>query len=124
MERITLESVEQTFYEWRAQRSSRAEAIPKNLWYMALKLYPQHKRTIICRRLGLSGGQFKQRLEDSAHALHDSDFVLASTDSVKEKSRPTTTEIKLTIQGKERALMFAVDMHALDQVLPHIGGLL
>ena len=75
MEGITLESVEQAFCEWRARRISRTELIPKNLWHMALMLYPQHKRTIICRRLGLSGGQFKQHLEDGDHIFLDGGCV-------------------------------------------------
>ena len=83
MEIITLESVEQAFCDWRAQRSNRAEVIPKNLWRMALKLYPQHKRTIICRRLKLSGGQFNRHLEDINHTVFDDDFVLASIVPVK-----------------------------------------
>lgn len=123
MEGITLESVERAFYEWRTGRSSRTELIPKNLWHMALKLYPQHKRTIICRRLRLSGGQFKQHLEASGHAFLDNGFVLASADYVKKNSTPYS-EVQLTIKGKERTLTFSVDVHTLGQILPNIGVLL
>ena len=63
MESISIESVEASFDQWRAQRSSRSELIPKHLWSMALGLYPQYERSKICRRLRLSGGQFKQHLE-------------------------------------------------------------
>ena len=116
MESITLESVEQAFCDWRAQRSNRAELIPKNLWRMALKLYPQHKRTIICRRLRLSGGQFKRHLEYVNHTGFHDDFVLASRDFVKENSN-SSSEIQLTVQGKERTLMFSVNMHSLGLIL-------
>jgi hypothetical protein len=123
MNSLTLESAEAAFQQWREQRSSRSELIPKNLWSMALKLYPQYKRSIICRRLGLSGGQFKQHLDDNSPTFSDSGFVLASRDSVKENSM-LKSKVQLTIQGKERALTFSVDVHALGQILPHIGMLL
>ena len=123
MNGLTLESVEKAFCEWRAQRSSRAELIPKNLWCMALKLYPQHTQTIICRRLGLSGGQFKQHLEGGDHTFSSNGFVVASKDSVVENLIPSS-EVQLTIQGKERTLIFSLDVHALGEILPHIGMLL
>ena len=63
MNDLTLESAEVAFREWRVQRSSRADAIPEMLWSMALGLYPQYKRSKICRMLRLSGGQFKKRIE-------------------------------------------------------------
>ena len=40
-------------------------------------------RSKICRRLGLSGGQFKQRLDCFRPALIDTGFVLASNDEPK-----------------------------------------
>jgi len=51
----------------------------------------------------------------------DSGFVLATVDSVKEHFIPN---IQLTIQGKERALILSVDVHALDKILPSISRLL
>jgi len=59
MESVTLELAEEAFCKWRIQRSSRAEPIPENLWAIALRLYPHYKRSKICHRLRLSGGQFK-----------------------------------------------------------------
>lgn len=123
MEGITLELVDEAFCEWRATRRSRAELIPKNLWSMALKLYPQYKRSIICHRLRLSGSQFKQRLEGGSHTFVDNGFVYASRDVVKENPA-SNHEVQLTIQGKERVLTLCVDVHALGQILPHIGALL
>lgn len=123
MESITLESVEEAFCEWRAQRSSRTDLIPKNLWSMALRLYPQNKRSIICRRLRLSGSQFKQRLEGSGHTCVTKGFVLASRDVVKE-NRASNHTVQLTIQGHARSLTFCVDVRALGDILPHVDGLL
>lgn len=103
MESVTLELAEEAFCKWRIQRSSRAEPIPENLWAMALRLYPHYKRSKICRRLRLSGSQFKQRLEDDCPTFTDQGFVLASRNGVKATFNQNQ-EIQLTIQGKERAL--------------------
>jgi len=123
MESISIESAESSFYQWRVQRSSRAELIPEHLWNMALELYPQYKRSQICRQLGLSGGQFKQRLEDFRPAFSDTGFVLASNDGPKTEPK-VYPEVQVVIQGKERTLTFFVGTDALLQILPHIGALL
>jgi hypothetical protein len=119
MSGLTLESVEQAFAQWREQRSSRSESIPKKLWEMVLKIYPKYKRTVICRRLRLSGSQLKQQLDSSSSS--GAGFVLASANPIKEKLTPN---LQLTIQGKERALMLSVDKHTFDKILPSIGMLL
>jgi hypothetical protein len=123
MEGITLKSVEEAFCKWRAQRNSRAESIPKDLWSMALELYPQYKRSIICHRLRLSGSQFKQRLESGSPTFVDNSFVLASRDVVKENPA-SNHNVQLTIQGKERTLTLCVDVHALSHILPQVSVLL
>ena len=119
MNDLTLESVEEAFAQWREQRSNLSEPIPKKLWEMVSKLPQKYKRTVICRRLRLSGSQLKQQLDSSSSS--GAGFVLASVDSVKELLNPN---IQLTIQGKERALMLSVDMHTFDKILPSIGMLL
>lgn len=119
----TIESVDAAFEEWRIKRSSRAAAIPESLWSMALGLYPQYKRSTICHKLRLSGSQFKRRLEGSSYTGAESGFVLASNAPIKENFHPST-DVQLTIQGKERALTICVGVHTLGQILPHIGALL
>lgn len=119
MSGLTLEVVEEAFQQWREQRTRRSESIPQKLWEMVLKLDPKYKKTVVCRRLGLSGSQLKQHLDNRSSS--DSGFVLASRDSVKEHLIPN---IQLTIQGKERALILSVDVHTLDKILPNIGKLL
>lgn len=121
MNTLTLESVENAFGKWRAERSSPSESIPPELWAMALGLYPQYKRSAICEKLSISGGQFKSRLEESSSA--SSGFVLAYKNEHSTESA-AGSEIKLTIQGKERALMLCVSLDALGQLMPHLGALL
>ncbi len=123
MDSITLESVEAAFCDWRAQRNSRTDPIPESLWAMALKLYPAHKHSKICHRLRLSAGQFKPRLESRVQSPADKGFVLASRDEVK-TNLLKSSEVRLTIQGKDRAMTLCVSVHELPLILPHIGALL
>ncbi len=123
MDSITLESVEVAFSDWRAQRSSRTAPIPEYLWAMALKLYPAYKHSKICHRLRLSASQFKPRLESRKQSPTDKGFVLASREEVKVNLHPSS-DIQLTIQGKERAMTLCVSLHALPLILPHVGALL
>lgn len=124
MNDLTLESVEEAFRQWRDQRSSRVESIPEMLWSMALGLYPQYKRSKICRILRLSGGQFKERIDAGSYPFPSTGFVLASN---KEKVKATpisSPEIQLTLQGQARSMTLCFDVHALGQVLAHVGVLL
>ncbi len=123
MSDLTLASVEEAFQQWRAGRHSRAELIPEALWSMALGLYPQYKRSKICRHLQLSGGQFKQRLDNdrNTHAHHG--FVLASRDE-PEAAPKLNPKVQLTLQGHTRSMTLCFDVHALPQILPHVGALL
>jgi len=122
MNDLTLESVKEAFQQWRSARYSRAEPIPEALWSMALGLYPQYKRSKICHLLGLSGNQFKRRLEDTRDVCVNG-FVVASCDEVK-ATPEINAKIQLIVQGKERALTLCVEVHLLSQVLPQLGALL
>ena len=95
---------------------TRLESIPETLWSMALGLYPQYKRSKICRCLRLSGGQFKERLESDGHPFPSTGFVLASKEVAKETPIPSQ-KIQLTLHGQARSMTLCFDMHALAQVL-------
>jgi len=123
MSDLTLASVEEAFQQWRAGRHSRAEVIPEALWSMALGLYPQYKRSKICRHLQLSGGQFKQRLDNDRNTRANHGFVLASNDEPKVTLEPNPN-VQLTLQGHTRSMTLCFDVHALPQILPHVGALL
>ena len=123
MDSMTLESVELAFSDWRAQRSSRTDPIPEYLWAMALKLYPTHKHSKICHRLRLSASQFKPRLESQEKSHASKGFVLASREVVK-VNLPSSSDVQLTIQGKERSMTLCVSVHALPLIFPHVVALL
>lgn len=123
MTNVALELVEEAFCKWRAERSSRAESIPENLWGLAIGLHPQYKRSTICHRLHLSGSQFKRRLEGGYLRCADNGFVLASREVGEVTIRPDS-EVQLTLQGKERTLTLCVGADIFGQILPHIGALL
>jgi hypothetical protein len=124
MNGLTLESAEEAFQQWRAKRSSRVDSIPEMLWSMALGLYPQYKRSKICRILRLSGGQFKERLDAGAHLFPSRGFVLASNKEMVKATLIPSPEIQLTLQGQARSMTLCFDVHALGQVLAHVGALL
>ena len=123
MSDLTLASVEEAFQQWRVGRHSRAELIPEALWSMALGLYPQYKRSKICRHLQLSGGQFKQRLDNDRDTRANHGFVLASRNEPKATPEPTS-KVNLTLQGHTRSMTLCFEVHALPQILPHVGALL
>lgn len=123
MNDLTLESAEEAFRQWREQRSSRKESIPEALWSMALGLYPQYMCSKICQHLRLGGSQFKRRLEDSGAINRAKGFVLASRDEPKAMPE-LNPEVQLTLQGHTRSMTLCFDVHALAQILPHVGALL
>ena len=123
MNDLTLASVEEAFQQWRAGRRNRTEPIPEALWTMALGLYPQYKRSKICRHLQLSGGQFKQRLDSNTETGSNNGFVMASRDEPKAIPE-LNPEIQLTLQGHTRSMTLCFDVHALAQILPHVSALL
>lgn len=119
---LTLETVAEIFQQWRATRYSQTERIPERLWSMALGLYPQYRRSEICRHLRLSGGQFKQRLNNDRDTCANTGFVEASRD-VKSKTE-INAEVQLTLQGHTRTMTLCFNVHALSHVLAHVGALL
>lgn len=119
----TLDSVSEAFERWRSERKKQKEGIPENLWMMAMGLYPEHKRTTICRHLGLNGGQFKARLERINCKPLDTGFVLAFSDA-SNPNRMTGANVQLTLQGGKRTLKISVGIELLSQVLPHLEVLL
>ena len=123
MEAITLDSVATTFQQWREARINRSEPIPDGLWNQALILYPEYKRSIICRRLRLSASQFNQRLERKNSLSSGNGFVLASHKMLKEK--PVSNKVlELCIQGAVRNLKISVSMDLLPEVLVQVETLL
>lgn len=124
MNDLTLMSVEKAFKQWRASRHSRAAVIPEALWSMALGLYPQYKRSKICRHLQLSGGQFKQRLDNDKGTRINHGFVLASRDEPSAILPKPNPEVQLTLQGHTRSMTLRFDRYALAEVLPHVAALL
>lgn len=134
MEELSLEEVVNRFEQWRATRVNRSEPIPLLLWSQAVSLYPKHKRSVICSKLGLNGAQLKSHLQRAGHSFSNSGFVLASREnSVIESSQiePSATpslenssRIELQLQGENRLLKLFVCASEIGAVLTHVGGLL
>ena len=123
MQALSLDQVEKAFQDWRQGRTHKRESIPQRLWDMVLQLTPHYQRSLICRRLKLSGYQFKRKgvCLDQQRLKIPGGFVVAQA--------PTTAQflpssLTLTIQGKSRKLMINVPSAELSQVLPHLATLL
>ena len=118
MQQLTsLDMVEEAFSHWRQTRRYRCEAIPLSLWEMVSKLCPEYKRSEICRRLRLSGQQFKQRVQHGT-ALAAHDFVVAKANQMI--TPLDVSKITLTLQGQQRSLSLTLPTSNIAQVLPHL----
>lgn len=123
MEAVTLDSVAKAFQQWREGRINRSEPIPDALWKQAVALYPEYKRSIICRRLRLSASQFNEHLGNKDSLPSASGFVQASHQTPEKVSGSKQT-IELCIQGEARNLKISVGMDLLSAVLVQVGALL
>ncbi len=123
MQSSNLDKVKHAFQQWRSQRGSTAEPIPETLWAKALNLFPQYKRSTICRELRLSGGQFKQRLAQlQQNSATNTGFVLA-TNTHKPVIPATSTDVQISIYGT-RTVTISAGVHDIAHIMPHIGNLL
>lgn len=122
MDHVTLKVVGDLFQEWRNTRLNRTELIPERLWGLAVDLYPEHKRSRICKHLRLCASDFKRRLVLAGKIESSDGFVLADSES-KAALQPSV-DVELTVQGQGRSLNMRVNINTLSQVLPHVGVLL
>ena len=125
MDNLSLEDVASCFNSWRVERKTIREPVPKELRAMAASLYPSHKRSLICRRLRLSGSQLSLYIGNDEPAASDG-FVTAKSQIPQSSIAPKSLSnlISMTLNGKERSLHFSVSPCLLPEVLKHIKGLL
>ena len=129
MQSLSLDRVEQAFNDWRSKRINRKSAIPLRLWEMAVALYPGHKSSEICKRLNLSGGQFKAQLVRKQACSTNgggSEFVVASSGAPPLEFNPPVVlkETTITVQGINRSLTLKLATEDIPEVLPELAMLL
>lgn len=118
-----LEEAKAEFRQWRSQRRSLAEPIPDNLWGKALSLFPEYKRAKICGELGLSGGQFKRRLEQlQQNSAVKSGFVVATNEHAQIIAS-TSQDVEISIYGT-RTVTISTGVHNFGNIMSEIGSLL
>lgn len=122
MSEVTIEQVKEAFEQWRLGRKNRSEVIPQALWSMAVSLYPQFKRSIICQSLGLNGAHFRQHLEKAGHVFRTEGFVLASPKA--EGVEKQSSELCLTLIGKQRTLTINCELSSLGKVFSQLEAFL
>ena len=115
MQSLTLDEVEKSFEDWRQVRSHKREPIPQRLWDMALQLAPHYQRSHICRRLKISGHQFKHKcVFIDKNKSQNPGFVVATPFDKPTQTLPSY--VTLTIQGKSRKLLMDIPSIELSQV--------
>jgi hypothetical protein len=129
MQSLSIDAAEQVFQDWRTNRVKGKDVIPPSLWEMALSLYPDHKSSEICKRLHLSGGQFKAQLNrKKAVALKPGKdgFVMATTEVPSAGIHGSTPleEATIKVEGVNRSLSLKLAIKDIPQMLPALAVLL
>jgi len=120
---MTLEEVTAAFTKWRIARASTKESIPLDLWEKVKELVPNYKKSVICKALHLSGGQFNkhcfQANRDSKPTSKNDGFVQAIAATLRQ-----TDICELNLQGKSKTLTLKVPLSQLSFVLPLMENLI
>ena len=123
---ITLELAKQAFDEWRATKVNINTPTPTELWDMVAELLPLHKKSELCKVLGISGHQIQSHCMVSSSSKDQpwqlprvaTDFVEATPPAVN------VMMAELTLKGASKSLHICLPTTALGEVLPMLGPLL
>lgn len=107
---MTLTEVQKNFTAWRETRCHSKEKIPAELWQQVASIYSSYPRSMICRRLGLSGQQIKEALQGDGFAS----FVPTASIPVTAMPEPSVCEFGLERGGTR--LTVKVTMSDFDEV--------
>lgn len=99
------------FDTWRASRAGRRRRIPEHLWQMALALLPQYSGTRVCRELGLSYHQLRQRLTDSTTSVETEPQPPAHFLQVRAADLTTGDKTISSANGERRQQATATNLH-------------
>lgn len=112
---MTLETVQQAFKEWRANKIDRKGHIPQQLWEMVKALLAHHKPGVLRTALGISSQQLRRYC-----TTHDvGPVVPAQHDGfIEARISPPSSDCQLTLQGLNRTLRIALPVEQLANVLP------
>jgi hypothetical protein len=130
---LTLDIIEQDFINWRKTRRSRSAPIPEELWNKVVAVSGQYKSSKICKRLKLSGAQFKNRItghlqlpspESMAFVTATPPVSTSSTTPISTVPTPTISPVTLSLSRSKRKLELSVALADLNCVLPQMAKLL
>lgn len=139
----TLGTTKIAFDNWRAERINASVPFPANLWDRVKQLLETHKKTEICKTLGLSGSQIKKHCKENPTLKKATESDTASMsnlrpqqipvcdDFVTATSAPQSLDVPakesmsmLTLTGSNKTLRLSIPTSALPDVLPALGALL
>lgn len=123
---ITLELARQAFDEWRARKININTPTPANLWDMVGQLLSTHKRSELCKVLGISGHQILSHCTASLIAEEQVRVPSkALSDFVEATPPPQNVGMaELTLKGQSKILHLCLPTTALCEVLSMLGPLL
>ena len=121
---LSIESVEAEFSYWRANRRNRAEPIPSRLWSQVDALLPHYKRSIIARRLRISGTQMKMLLakrQKSNNDVSSYPFVTATPSLTSQEASQAEQTLEVIIVGEsKKTITLKLTVYALQELLPRL----
>ena len=122
---ITLESAKQAFDTWRANKINTNTPIPVELWDMVDQLLPMHKKTELCKILGISSHQIQ--LHCTARSVTENRVSAPPEiigDFIEATPPPSSGMAELTLKGESKSLHLCLSTSALSEILPMLGALL
>ena len=123
---VTLESAKQAFDEWRVAKININTPTPAELWKMVNDLLPRHKKTELCKALGISNHQIQSHCATGQPTDDQTPTPSHPVDGFVEAMPPTVnvTMTELTLKGVSKSLHLSLPTAALGEVLPVLGSLL
>ena len=103
---LSLETVKSHFEHWRQTRKKQCK-IPDPLWKEAVSLISSHNSTIICKTLGLSTSDFKNKVayyQNMSLSVSSQSFVEISMQS-ESNSVAASNACRIIIEGKQGCQM-------------------
>lgn len=123
---VTLESAKQAFEEWRVAKININTPTPAELWEMVNDLLLRHKKSELCKTLGISNHQIQSHCATSQLTDNRTSTSSYPVDGFVEAT-PAASNVaiaELTLKGASKSLHLCLPTTSLSEVLPMLGALL
>ena len=100
---LSLVEAQQRFAEWRAQKQSRREPIPTELWNLAGEVTKRHSQHEVAKALGLSSSALCKKRQETLNASNPSPQKQPSPKFVEINASPSQSTMSCTRIEIERS---------------------